>query len=291
MPYRLTRIKILDLSPRTALVVNLLLYTAVVIVDYLTTYQLRFSPFYLLIVMLVTWCCGLKWGLFFVFASSVAQFILGSASPSFGSIYFYVDNFNRLVSYLLLMGLTAQLKKRHVREQYWARVDYLTGLLNPRGFYKALSVEIARHRRERLPMSVAYLDCDNFKEINDRLGHKEGDRLLKHVAHTISSHVRKTDVLGRLGGDEFGIVLLDTDGSRALNVVDKLRRELDAAMAKHHWPVTFSVGLGIFASAPQSEDAMISFVDTLMYRVKASGKNNILMDLYEASGPRNQKYS
>ena len=91
------------------------------------------------------------------------------------------------------------------------------------------------------------------------------------------ANLRKTDVIGRLGGDEFAIVLSKTDGNDALNAIEKLRWELNAAMANHSWPVTFSIGLGIFVKVPESEDEIISFTDKLMYKVKSSGKNNVLV--------------
>jgi diguanylate cyclase (GGDEF)-like protein len=91
-------------------------------------------------------------------------------------------------------------------------------------------------------------------------------------------------VIGRLGGDEFAIVLSKTNKEEAAHVVGKLRRELDAVMAEHGWHVTFSIGVGYFAGVPESEDEIISFTDRLMYRVKSSGKNNMLTDTFTASG-------
>jgi len=185
---------------------------------------------------------------------------------------------------MVALGLASQLKVQHEHEKNSARLDYLTGIANQKGFYEALSVEIARHRREQSPLSVAYLDCDNFKQVNDRFGHKEGNRLIESVAQRIKAHLRKTDVIGRIGGDEFAIVLSKTDKDRAVNVIENLKRELNALMAEHGWPVTFSIGLGIFPSVPDSEDQIISFTDQLMYRVKASGKNNVLTETFAMRG-------
>ena len=212
-------------------------------------------------------------------------------NPYSKPIYFYVDNANRLISYHVALGLTSQLKLQHQREKDSARVDYLTGVANQKGFYEALKIEIARHRREQSPLSVAYLDCDNFKEVNDRLGHKEGDKLLESVAQTLKTNLRKTDVIGRLGGDEFAVVLTNSDKNRAVDAVTKLRRELDALMTAYHWPVTFSVGVGIFDSVAASEDAIISFTDKLMYEVKSAGKNNVMTEVFAASGAHTVKAS
>ncbi len=282
MPSRLLKINIYALDRRLALAAAFALFIAIVFVDYITSYELSLTPFYLFIVLLVTWNCSWQLGLLFAVMSFAAPTIMGelNGSPYSEPIYLYVDNANRLVSYLVAMALTAQLKAQHEREKHSARRDYLTGLANLKGFYEELNIELARHRREKTPLSVAYVDCDNFKAVNDRSGHKEGDRLLEEVAKILKSNVRKTDVVGRLGGDEFALVLSKTDQAAAGNVIDKLRGELTARMAQESWPVTFSIGLAVFATVPTSEDEVILFADRLMYRVKTSGKNNVLCESY-----------
>ncbi len=280
MPGKWPKLDIYVLSRPVALVVAAAIFVAVVVGDYLTTYELNLTPFYLFIVLLVTWNCGWRWGVGFAALSFSAQLSIDylSGHPYSRPIYFYINNANYFISYLVALMLTSQLKAQHNREKHTARLDHLTGVANQKGFYEALSVEIARCRRENAPLTLAYLDCDNFKAINDRLGHHEGDSLLRQVAQTISVNLRRTDVIGRLGGDEFAIVLPGSADGRAAAVIDKLRRELDAAMAEHGWPVTFSIGLGIFGEVPASEEVVIGFTDKLMYRVKASGKNNVLME-------------
>lgn len=281
---RLTKINIYVLSRPVAITIGSVIFTLVAATDYLTPYELNLTAFYLFVILLVTWNCGWRWGLGFSVLSFGIPLVMGSlvGNPYSEPVYFYIDNATRLISYLVTLALTSQLKSQHEREKDSARLDYLTGIANQKGFYEALSVEIARHRREKSPLSVAYLDCDNFKEVNDRSGHKEGDRLLESVARTLKAHVRKTDLTGRLGGDEFAIVLANTDRDSAVNAVDKLKRELDALMSAQGWPVTFSIGLGIFPGVPASEDEIISFTDKLMYRVKSSGKNNVLTDEFAA---------
>jgi len=280
----LTRVNIFVLAPRVALTLGVLLFVLIVFADYVSSYELSLTPFYLFVVLLVTWNCGTTSGFVFSVLSFITPLILGIefGNPYSEPLYFYVDNTNRLISYLVAWALTAQLKKQHEQEKDSARRDYTTGLANQKGFYEAFTVEIARHRRENIPLSIAYLDCDNFKEVNDRFGHREGDRLLEMVAKTLKANLRKTDVTGRLGGDEFAIVFCNTGEQHAIAAVGKLRRELDAVMTGNRWPVTFSVGVGIFNSVLASEDAMISFTDKLMYRVKSAGKNNVSIEVFEA---------
>jgi diguanylate cyclase (GGDEF)-like protein len=277
---RLTHIDLFSIRRGNAFLLGCAMFVAVVALDYSTTYELSLTPFYLFIVILVGWNCGWKPGLVFAMASFAAPVLIGDFSGYLYSepLYFYVDNANRLISYLVALGLTSQLKAQHEREKQSARRDHLTGLANPKGFYEALSIEIARHRRQRIPLAVAYFDCDNFKLVNDRFGHNEGDRLLEGIGRVLKENLRKTDVIGRLGGDEFAVVLTNTDQRSAVEAVGKLRRELDTLMREYHWPVTFSVGIGIFSRVPESEDTVIRFTDNLMYRVKEAGKNDILSE-------------
>ena len=184
---KLTRIDIYGVGSQAALVIGFLLFLAIVVTDYLTPYAVNLTPFYLFVVLLVTWNSGWQWGLGFSVLSIVAEFFifLLTDEPYPEQVYFYIDNANRLITYLVAWGLISQLRAHHDREKDSARRDYLTGLVNQKGFYEALGVEIARHRRENCPMSVAFLDCDNFKEVNDGLGHKAGDRLLRTLAQTM----------------------------------------------------------------------------------------------------------
>lgn len=279
---KLARIDVFSISKRTAFLLGTAIYLVVVFVDYSTTYELGLTPFYLFIVLLVTWNCGWYLGLMFAILSFAAPILIGDVAgyPYSDPIYFYIDNANRLVSYVVALVLTSQLKRQHEREKQSARLDYLTGVANQKGFYEALTIEISRHRRQRLPLAVAYLDCDNFKLVNDHFGHKEGDRLLEAIGSTLKRNLRKTDVIGRLGGDEFAIVLTNTDQRSAVEAVSKLRRELDTVMNESRWPVTFSIGVGIFTLVPESEDSVILFTDHLMYRVKTAGKNDILTEVF-----------
>ena len=271
------------LSNRVALPCAFALFAWIATVDWITSYQHTLDPFYLILVGLVTWNCGWKWGLFFSIFAVINQSLLGmmSGQPISNSAYFYVLNFNKFFSDVVVVALLARLKVLHEREKSSARVDFLTGASNNKAFHEALSVELARHRRDGASFSVAYIDCDNFKHINDTFGHKMGDVLLVRIIETMYQHLRRTDVVARLGGDEFAVVLPKTDRAITHKVIGKLRQELDLAMAARNWPVTFSIGVGIFLDVPKSEGDVISFSDQLMYQVKAAGKNNVIYDEFE----------
>jgi diguanylate cyclase (GGDEF)-like protein len=282
----LKRMNIQAIGQRGMLAIAFVLFVLIGATDYITTYELALTPFYLLLAALVTWECGWKWGLVFAFLSFAFALALGEWGDSLYSqrVYLYVENANRLISYLVALVLTARLRQHHEAEKNSARLDYLTGIANQKGFYEALAVEIARHRRSTEPLALAYIDCDNFKLVNDSYGHKEGDRVLADIASALKTHVRKTDIVARLGGDEFALILVNAQLEQAQHIAEKLSDALKARMAANNWPVTFSIGVGVFPTIPESEDQIVGFADRTMYRVKAAGKNGVTAALY-AQGP------
>jgi len=156
-----------------------------------------------------------------------------------------------------------------------ARADFLTGVRNRRAFYEAGQDEVRRSRRYKRPLALGYVDLDNFKAVNDTLGHAEGDRLLIAVATVLRSHTRVTDVIARLGGDEFAILLPETDGAAAHHVLEKLRAALVDAMQEKQWQVTFSIGAIVAETAPASFEELLREADQLMYSVKKTGKDRL----------------
>jgi len=182
-----------------------------------------------------------------------------------------------LVFFSVVALMTWRLRLAQERQRRLARTDALTQLANRKAFLEAARREIARAKRSGKPLAVAYFDCDNFKEVNDSLGHAAGDALLVAVAKTARANVRPTDVMARLGGDEFACLLPEADQRRAGEVVRRLQQRLDATMCENDWPVTFSIGLAVFTAAPEDADQLIGIADELMYAVKSREKNALLM--------------
>jgi diguanylate cyclase (GGDEF)-like protein/PAS domain S-box-containing protein len=160
-----------------------------------------------------------------------------------------------------------------------SRVDFLTNIPNRRTFHEALESEGQRSRRYRRPMTLAYIDVDNFKSVNDICGHAAGDDLLKLVASTIQTAIRSTDTVARLGGDEFVLLLPDSGSKAAAIVAAKLRALLQQAVKGHSLPVSFSVGVVTFMTPLESVDDMIKRADELMYKVKRSGKGAVVCEV------------
>ncbi|PYP39597.1 MAG: hypothetical protein DMD43_10520 [Gemmatimonadetes bacterium] len=155
----------------------------------------------------------------------------------------------------------------------WSRTRRCgTGISNRRAFFGALDRIVEWGRRTGAPWVLAYLDVDDFKKVNDELGHGTGDLVLKTVARVLREATRRIDVVARLGGDEFALLLPQTTAEQGELVVEKLMTLLEDAMGRSAWPVSFSIGVITFNAAPESGDTAVAVADACMYRVKASGK-------------------
>ncbi len=267
------------------LVVSLLLVTVVGALDYLTGYELAFSPFYLLPVIVSAWYVGRNTGLVFAGLSALTWFAADFATGhSYTTPVFYFWNtLLRGINFLVVVWLVTSLKSERDMQTHLARTDAITGLANTRWFHEFLEQETARVSRYRKPISVMYIDLDNFKQVNDRSGHREGDRALLFVADTLRKHLRKTDFVARVGGDEFAVVLTETGPEIAPQLSEKILSRLCAEMEKENWPITFSMGVvtaqgGSYIIPPE---AILHQADDLMYEVKRSGKNNVRWEAYK----------
>ncbi len=170
-------------------------------------------------------------------------------------------------------------RNERMRElQSQAEQDSLTGLKNRRRFEEDLHTEMARCRRDRTPAALLMLDLDNFKEVNDSLGHQAGDRVIEEIAGVLRKRTRETDVLARLGGDEFAIVLPRCDEKEARSVAGAIANAI-----REHVPqgdegarITASIGIAMFGADPQiSSEAALSEADTAMYAAKDAGRDTI----------------
>ncbi len=166
------------------------------------------------------------------------------------------------------------------RERFLANVDPLTGVLNAKAFRSRARDEIDRSRRYGRPFTLAFSDLDNFKEVNDRFGHSAGDNLLRMVTDIVRKNLRTTDIFARVGGDEFVLLLPETEAEAARAVLGKIQNKLRRSLRDAGLPVTLSVGAVIYLSPPDSVDAMIHEADTLMYQAKHSGKNRIRLEVH-----------
>jgi diguanylate cyclase (GGDEF)-like protein len=154
--------------------------------------------------------------------------------------------------------------------------DALTGALNRGAFEQRLEAELARSARSGRPCALAVLDLDHFKAVNDRLGHAGGDDALRLVASVVTDGLRRADVFGRLGGEEFGVVLTETDAGGAAAFALHLRARLTAAQAGGVQPVTVSVGATDSSLAGGSVRTMLQDADRAMYLAKRAGRDHVV---------------
>jgi diguanylate cyclase (GGDEF)-like protein len=252
------------------------------IIDYISGYELNLSLFYLIPIFIVAWFTDGQKGLVFSFASTVVGFLanyLSGQTYSNPSIFVW-NAVLRLGFYLVVSWLVTTLKRTSTGNLELARTDYVTGAISVRYFYELAQAEMRRSQRSRSPISMAYIDLDNFKVVNDQLGHSTGDRVLRAVTDGIRRQVRQVDTLSRLGGDEFALLLPETDGEAAKTVLNSIHASLVDEMLRNVWMVTFSVGVVTFNEVPKTVDEMVRMADNVMYSVKAAGKNGVKYSIY-----------
>ena len=159
-----------------------------------------------------------------------------------------------------------------------AHTDPLTGLANRRHFFEVADAELARSRRYEAPLSLLMLDIDRFKEVNDAHGHRAGDRVLQKLAQTCLEVLRNVDVVGRVGGEEFAILLPETASEGALEVAERLRAAVESAdvVREEGVPIRVTVSIGVAALAGDVNlDTLMSQADDALYDAKHAGRNRV----------------
>jgi len=160
--------------------------------------------------------------------------------------------------------------------------DYLTQLMNRRGLARAFQQEATRSDRGEGPMCVALLDIDNFKHLNDRLGHAVGDQALVHLSRVLRESIRPTDSIARWGGEEFVVVMPDAGLEVASSVAERLRRKVAGAAvvlndATRELTVTVSVGVAVMSGPRDTVDDLLRRADEGLYAAKRKGRNRVEM--------------
>ena len=248
------------------------------LIDTWVRIDLGFSLFYLAPIALVTWVVGRDAGTVMAAISAFAWFSADLQSYDADGLGTTLWNaiFVRLAIFWIITTLLSALKDAYELERRLARTDSLTGLTNWRSFQEILITEIERAQRYPYPITLAYLDIDNFKQINDRQGHNQGDQLLKGVALKLNKGVRSTDVVARIGGDEFIVLMPYTNQGQAEQVLPRLHQTLLTYIQHNRFPVGFSIGVITFENPSTTVDDMVSVADSVMYQAKAKGKNQIV---------------
>ena len=173
---------------------------------------------------------------------------------------------------------TIELKIANQRIEELAQFDELTGILNRRHIMKCLNEEMVRAQRSSIPCSVAIVDLDFFKRINDQFGHPAGDEALRTFAISIFANIRAIDKLGRYGGEEFLLILPDTPKDQAVHTLERLRSmvsEVDWTAIAGDFKLTMSAGICSVRQTDSAED-ILARVDVALYRAKDAGRNRVI---------------
>ena len=262
--------------PAVVVFVSLATTFLVAIGDIVTGTEIAFSAFYLLPVVLAASGAGARIGLQVAVITALTWFAAELAVQPGVPVLVHLWNLGvRFAVVALVLGLLNTLAASAIHERQLSRLDTLSGLANSRAFF-----EIADHERRNMartsePLTIAYIDIDNFKSINDSLGHSVGDAVIRATARTITESLRESDLIGRLGGDQFAVLLPRTSVDGAEAALAKMHDALNLEASHNGWAIGYSVGSVTFNQAPRSVDDMVRQSDELMYEVKRSGKNAI----------------
>lgn len=174
--------------------------------------------------------------------------------------------------------LEAEVERLRIYKEY-AYTDVLTEVPNRRFYYERLTQEVARARRNGHQLSVALMDLDHFKALNDRAGHRAGDQVLKFFAQFLRANLRQEDVVCRLGGDEFTLLLPDTAVENAKVLVERIRQKLErielSIDGRNRCELSFSCGLASYQKGLLAED-LIEEADHSLFTAKARGRNRVI---------------
>ncbi len=280
-PFRVRSWESRTLLPRQlAMAIGMVGFLAVAAIDVATGANVSLLPLHLMPTLFVAWFVGARWGVGFAVVMLMVQELIGREAGVHQNMFWQIDRGMDFLVVLLLIGMQTRLKQLREDGLLMAKHDSLTGTLNRNGFYAALDREIERSRQYGHPFALIYFDCDNFRQINDALGHHAGDRVLKGVARSLRDSVRKIDAIGRLGGDEFAILLSESDTEAAHRMACQLKEKMDALMDKEQWPLSFSIGAASFTTPPANIEAALESADKLMIRAKQANKNDVACETF-----------
>jgi len=265
------------------LVLALMFLLLVGIADYATDYRLNLVALYLPPLLTIIWFTGPLFGLLLSAIAAASWAYVDFAGRYGGDSTLVYWNWAALQSGFAVLVIAVWKLRRALDDAHFqSRKDALTELVNKAGFYQIVGAEMEVCRRYKRSLSIAYIDCDNFKAVNDRFGHHVGDELLRGIAQAMTRKLRASDLAGRLGGDEFAVMLPETSAEACRMVIEMLQQRLLQEMQQNDWPVTFSIGIATFVRIPETIDDMVRQADNLMYMVKRAGKGAIRQEVFSA---------
>jgi len=253
------------------------LAAGVFVLNVRTGADLRLGILYVVPVLLAASYDGLGWGIAFALATALLRFGVGiDQLPLDTSLQVRLLN---EAGYLTVVGVAiaglSQLRRTQAQLELLATHDPLTTVLNARAFASQVAQELGRNRRYGRPLALIYLDLDDFKRVNDAHGHATGDAVLRLVADAMRGAVRQADFVGRLGGDEFGVLMPETDGSVAHSVANRLAGGIRTVF-RGTPSVTASIGVVAVTGTEAGSDELLRKADQAMYEAKQAGKDRVV---------------
>ena len=234
---------------------------------------MRLGILYLVPILLATWYQGLWWGVAFLVGSMLLRIPVELAQqPNVTLFSSFINQGSFAAVAGIAMAAFRNIRRTQSQLEDLAIHDPLTRVLNARTFSERLGQELRRNRRYGRPLSLLYLDLDDFKVVNDSHGHQTGDAVLRLVAEAIRGAVRQADIVGRLGGDEFAVLMPETGADVAEAAAGRLSKSLREAF--HGNPsVTASIGIVSCTDAGAGPDDVLHKADRAMYEAKKLGKD------------------
>jgi diguanylate cyclase (GGDEF)-like protein len=184
----------------------------------------------------------------------------------------------RVRSGLRLQRALSELSRKNELLERLALTDPLTDLANRRAFSGSMEAEMARARRSGKGIGLLFLDLDRFKAVNDGHGHAVGDEVLVAVADLLRRHGRRGDLTARMGGEEFAVLLPETESSNALVVAERIRKAVEAEPVGRTVPLSVTVSIGVAVAAAgstESPESLLARADAALYRAKGAGRNRV----------------
>lgn len=238
----------------------------------------EFMLLFALSTVLAAWYCPWSWVLLLASVSAIIWY-LGDLRREPDFVNCSLANAFRFVIGVLFVYLSSRARQMLDQARHLARIDGLTGLPNREAVLEALDTELCRDRRYRRSFSIAMLDCDDFKQINDLQGHIAGDRVLQSIAVALRKSTRAYDCVGRYGGDEFVMILSEVNTNEIATIIERVRAALRLELNREPSAPTFSIGVVTVEFEEGDERESLSCndclqrVDEVMYSAKRTGRD------------------